>query len=151
MYIAKVIDGVIGEIVHYTKVFRNIPTQELLDERGYKKINNFKPYNNLTERLDSVAPYVSGTYVFTVEVVDMSADEITESKNSAMSGIRNTRDQLLKDTDWTQLPDSTANASAYAVYRTALRDIPQNMGDADPRTWDDYPSLSLDGSSAGGV
>ena len=114
------------------KVFRNIPTQELLDERGYKKINNFKPYDNLTERLDSVAPYVSGTYVFTVEVVeDMSADEITESKNSAMKGIRNTRDQLLKDTDWTQIPDSTANSSAYAVYRTALRDIPQNMGNAD--------------------
>ena len=151
MYIAKVIDGVIGEIVHYTKVFRNIPTQELLDERGYKKINNFKPYDNLTERLDSVAPYVSGTYVFTVEVVDMSADEITESKNSAMKGIRNTRDQLLKDTDWTQIPDSTANSSAYAVYRTALRDIPQNMGNADPRTWDDYPSLSLDNGSAGGV
>ena len=57
----------------------------------------------------------------------------------------------MKDTDWTQIPDSTANASAYAVYRTALRDIPQNMGNADPRTWDDYPSLSLENGSAGGV
>ena len=151
MYIAKVVEGVIGEIVHYKKVFNNYPTQELLDERGYKQINKHKPFNNLTERLNTTTPYVSGTYVFTVEVINQTDEEITAGKNLAMSMIRDNRNQLLKDTDWTQLPDSTANASAYAVYRTALRDIPQNMGNADPRTWDDYPSLSLDNGSAGGV
>ena len=154
MYIAKVDGNVVGEIVHYTKVFKTIPTDDQLTKRGYKKINKFKPHDNLTERLNPTTPYVSGSYVFTVEVLDMTADEVTNKKDSAMANIRATRDQLLKDTDWTQIPDSTANTSAYAVYRTELRNIPQNMGDADPRTWSDWPTVDtvdLGGASAGGV
>tara|TARA_B100001939_G_scaffold247396_1_gene214488 strand:+ start:226 stop:681 length:456 start_codon:yes stop_codon:yes gene_type:complete len=151
MYIAKVDGNVVGEIVHYTKVFRTIPTDDQLTKRGYKKINKFKPHNNLTERLNPTTPYVSGSYVFTVEVLDMTADEVTNKKDSAMANIRATRDQMLKDTDWSQVSDSTANKSAYAVYRTELRNVPQNMGDADPRTWDDFPTLNLDGASAGGI
>jgi hypothetical protein len=50
MYIAKVDGNVVGEIVHYTKVFRTIPTDDQLTRRGYKKINKFKPHDNLTER-----------------------------------------------------------------------------------------------------
>ena len=39
MYIAKVDGNIVGEIVHYTKVFRSVPTDEQLALRGYKKIN----------------------------------------------------------------------------------------------------------------
>ena len=99
MYIAKVDGNVVGEIVHYTKVFRNVPTQELLEERGYKQINKYKPHNNLTESLSSTTPYVSGTYVFTVEVVNMTEDEVQASKDSAMTRIRQTRDSMLQETD----------------------------------------------------
>ena len=83
----------------------------------------------------------------------MNTAEITSRQDSAMANIRATRDQLLKDTDWTQIPDSTANTSAYAVYRTELRDVPQTISDAsaDPRTWSDWPTIGLEGSSAGGV
>lgn len=41
--------------------------------------------------------------------------------------IRKQRDQLLAQSDWTQLPDSAvvgAKKSAWAVYRQALRDLP---------------------------
>ena len=70
-----------------------------------------------------------------------------------MANIRATRDQLLKDTDWTQIPDSTANSSAYAVYRTELRNVPQTISNAnaDPRIWSDWPTIDLGGASAGGV
>lgn len=153
MYIAKVDGNVVGEIVHYTKVFRTIPTDDQLTRRGYKKINKFKPHDNLTERLNPTTPYVSGSYVFTVETIDMNTAEITSRQDSAMANIRATRDQLLKDTDWTQIPDSTANSSAYAVYRTELRDVPQTISDAsaDPRTWSDWPTIDLGGASAGGA
>ena len=153
MYIAKVDGNVVGEIVHYTKVFRTIPTDEQLTRRGYKKINKFKPHDNLTERLNPTTPYVSGSYVFTVETIDMNTAEITNRQDSAMANIRATRDQLLKDTDWTQISDSTANASAYAAYRVELRDVPQQIAsaDLDPRTWDSWPTVDLGGSSAGGV
>ena len=154
MYIAKVDGNVVGEIVHYTKVFRTIPTDEQLAKRGYKKINKFKPHNNLTERLIGATPYVSGNYVFTVAIDNMTADEITQAKDSAMNSIRNQRDKLLKDTDWAAIRKAetgTAMPNAMATYRQALRNIPATIGDADPRTWSDWPTISLDGSSATGV
>ena len=42
--------------------------------------------------------------------------------------VRAKRDQLLADSDWTQLPDTPADTDAWAVYRQALRDIPQDSG-----------------------
>jgi hypothetical protein len=39
--------------------------------------------------------------------------------------IRNQRNRLLLESDWTQLSDSPADKTAWAVYRQALRDITQ--------------------------
>ena len=38
--------------------------------------------------------------------------------------LRAERDRLLRDSDWTQSPDCTANREAWAAYRQALRDLP---------------------------
>jgi hypothetical protein len=37
--------------------------------------------------------------------------------------IRSQRNQILKDTDWTQVADSPVDKAAWATYRQALRDI----------------------------
>lgn len=45
--------------------------------------------------------------------------------------IRNRRNTLLKESDWTQYPDSPLSAEqkqAWATYRQALRDIPSQAG-----------------------
>jgi hypothetical protein len=34
------------------------------------------------------------------------------------------RDRLLKESDWTQLPDAPLNGAAWATYRQSLRDFP---------------------------
>ena len=39
-------------------------------------------------------------------------------------GCRFHRDRLLKESDWTQLPDATCDREAWATYRQALRDFP---------------------------
>ena len=39
-------------------------------------------------------------------------------------GCRLHRDRLLKESDWTQLPDATCNREAWATYRQTLRDFP---------------------------
>jgi hypothetical protein len=41
------------------------------------------------------------------------------------------RNAELKNTDWTQLPDSPADKTAWATYRQALRDLPAQGGKAD--------------------
>jgi hypothetical protein len=44
------------------------------------------------------------------------------------NSVRQNRTQLLKDSDWTQLADSTADKAAWATYRQALRDITAQAG-----------------------
>jgi hypothetical protein len=38
--------------------------------------------------------------------------------------MRNHRDRLLKESDWTQVADAPVNQQAWATYRQALRDFP---------------------------
>lgn len=42
--------------------------------------------------------------------------------------VRKTRDRLLQESDWTQLNDAPVDQEAWARYRQALRDIPQQEG-----------------------
>jgi hypothetical protein len=45
--------------------------------------------------------------------------------------IRNWRNAELNQSDWTQLVDSPVDKSAWAIYRQALRDLPEQGGKAD--------------------
>ena len=44
------------------------------------------------------------------------------------ANVRRTRNDKLKDCDWTQIADSTADKEAWAAYRQALRDITTQAG-----------------------
>jgi hypothetical protein len=55
------------------------------------------------------------------------------------TSVRNQRTQLLKDSDWTQIADSTADKTAWATYRQALRDITGQAGFPWTITWPDAP------------
>lgn len=48
---------------------------------------------------------------------------------------RDLRDDLLADCDWTQVADAPVDQSAWATYRQALRDIPQQAGFPQNVTW----------------
>ena len=55
------------------------------------------------------------------------------------SQVRNQRDQLLAQSDWTQMADSPLSAeqkAAWAAYRQQLRDLPTNIL-ADIENWFD--------------
>ena len=53
--------------------------------------------------------------------------------------VRASRTQLLKDCDWTQIADSTADKAAWATYRQALRDVTAQSGFPWTITWPDAP------------
>jgi len=42
--------------------------------------------------------------------------------------VRDTRNQKLKDSDWTQVADAPVDKAAWATHRQALRDVPQQAG-----------------------
>jgi hypothetical protein len=56
------------------------------------------------------------------------------------ANVRNQRTQLLKDCDWTQIADSTADKTAWATYRQALRDITGQAGFPWTITWPKDPN-----------
>jgi len=45
------------------------------------------------------------------------------------------RDRLLAACDWTQVADAPVDASAWAAYRQALRDVPQQSGFPENIVW----------------
>ena len=51
--------------------------------------------------------------------------------------LRDMRDDLLQECDWTQMPDSPLSDSKkaeWATYRQALRDLPENYTNSDSTT-----------------
>ena len=52
---------------------------------------------------------------------------------------RNQRDTLLTQTDWTQVADAPVDKAAWATYRQALRDVPQQAGFPVTITWPEKP------------
>lgn len=55
------------------------------------------------------------------------------------SQVRNQRDQLLAQSDWTQMADSPLTAeqkAVWAAYRQQLRDLPTNIA-SDNKNWFD--------------
>lgn len=58
------------------------------------------------------------------------------------ASLRDTRNRMLKDSDWTQLNDTTLTMEmrqAYSAYRQQLRDLPQTVTDINNVTWPTPP------------
>lgn len=71
---------------------------------------------------------------------ETAVDAIPASLTAALlvAEVRQRRDALLAACDWTQAPDSPLDASAkaaWASYRTALRNLPQQAGFPDSIIW----------------
>jgi len=53
--------------------------------------------------------------------------------------VRTQRDALLSQSDWTQVPDAPVDQSAWADYRQALRDLPEQEGFPQEVVWPSKP------------
>ena len=75
---------------------------------------------------------VSGRWQTKFKVVTADSDGQTAINNSTAAGKRLERDQLLKESDWTQLADKAGLADSkvteWATYRQSLRDLPTASG-----------------------
>ena len=75
--------------------------------------------------------YIVGP-VFTDNESQTAAEQLANYKNNIdaqqATGVRQQRDQLLKDSDWTQVKDVSVNQEQWATYRQALRDITTQEG-----------------------
>jgi hypothetical protein len=129
------------ELFPNTSFPANGPSDEWLAEQGAKKVTRFKSYDALTQKLVLVAAYDDGEFVSVVQVEELTEEEIQAAKDSAMTQLRGTRNNLLAQCDWTQIADCTIPKKAdWATYRQALRDFPATVQDARlPIEWPKSP------------
>lgn len=83
--------------------------------------------------------YILGP-VFTGDTAAADEAEYKARKDAEQAtNVRNSRTEKLKDSDWTQIADSTADKTAWATYRQALRDITTASGFPWTMTWPESP------------
>lgn len=71
---------------------------------------------------------VNGKWFTKFVLADMDADAIAAVDAQQATSVRNSRDEKLKSTDWTQVDDAPVDKATWATYRQALRDIPAQAG-----------------------
>jgi hypothetical protein len=129
-----------GVVKHYKEMFPNVsfaasgPTDSFLADNNTVKVNLFKPYDKDTQKLVSCEPYVEDDWAYTVTVADKTQEDIDAEINAKAAQIRKQRDDALMASDWTQVLDAPVNRTAWATYRQALRDLPNNP---------DFPDVEL--------
>jgi hypothetical protein len=118
---------------------KTIPDSVLADYEVYPLQSTPQPSVDYTQNVaESTPDLLEGVWTQVWSVTDASQEEIDSRVESQWSNIRQERNQLLAECDWTQLPDAPVDSSAWAVYRQALRDITLQ---ADPFniTWPEKP------------
>ncbi|BCS87323.1 tail fiber assembly protein [Pseudodesulfovibrio sediminis] len=125
------------EINGFLRSFAEL-TPEELDEAGYNeavplKRDAFTEYTTAWVKGDDL--------IYREEVVSAVVDEKARAEHAATQ-VRSERDQLLAESDWTQLADCPLDEKArlaWADYRGELRNIPQQAAFPDAIQWPDSP------------
>jgi len=77
-------------------------------------------------------------------VAEGNTAEAADVDTLTWDSIRATRDQILRDTDWTMTTGATVDQAQWAAYRQNLRDLPQTYKDKTPDdvVWPTQPSTA---------
>ena len=117
--------------------FPKNPTDVLLAEWGVYPVNpTSQPSVDHTKNVTEKPPVKQGDeWVQVWEVLDATESEIQGRIADKANAIRAERDRKLVESDWTQVLDAAVDQAAWAAYRQALRDIPQQEGFPTTVTW----------------
>ena len=101
-------------------------------------------YESIDDKGDVVAQYpkpLENLRMYGEGGFDLSIFNIKDGKDIVWKRVRAKRDELLKESDWTQIPECTINnKQAWASYRQQLRDVPQNFVNPCGVVWPTKPS-----------
>jgi len=93
-------------------------------------------YNEQTQRVEEVNPTFDGsTWSEAWQIIELTPEQQELNTQSRAQEVRQRRDTLLEQCDWTQLPDSPVDPAAWTTYRQELRDVPQQAGFPWNVTW----------------
>jgi|VirMetMinimDraft_7_1064189.scaffolds.fasta_scaffold47190_3 hypothetical protein len=98
----------------------NVVVVEATDPPEFDSLTHFLSEGNPTN--------VEGIWKQVWILNELTEEQKQEVLLAAEKNEREIRNDLLKDSDWTQLADSSVDKTAWANYRQQLRDIPNQSG-----------------------
>ena len=78
---------------------------------------------------------IDGKWYTKYSVADIDDEAKTAKDVEQAKSVRTTRNEKLKDSDWTQIADAPVDKEIWATYRQALRDVPTQSGFPWEVTW----------------
>lgn len=115
---------------------KEISTEVLETFNVVEVIPSNAPEITYNQKVSEVTPTLeNGVWKQTFSVSDLTQEELSAKTNQKSSVVREKRDGLLADTDWTQVADAPVDKTVWATYRQALRDIPLQAGFPWNVTW----------------
>lgn len=122
--------------------FPRNPDDALLAEWGVFPVQPTEyPTVDHTKNVSEGSPVLqNGVWVQVWNITNASAEEIAARTESQAEQVRAERNAKLSDTDWTQVADAPVSQAAWATYRQALRDVPDQAGFPWGVTWPEKPA-----------
>ena len=151
MLIAQIKDGEVVDVADYQSMFPNTsfssngPDADFMVVNNCMYVNTYLPYDSQTQCLVPATPYIQVddptqplNWVYTIQVAELTPEQIDEMHNTQASQNQATASQILYDTDWTTIPDVAnpendpylTNQAEFLGFRNVIRKIAVNP------TWD---------------
>lgn len=127
-----------------TDVVILFPTTEQATVHGHRLVQveelQHPEYSIGTHKLEPLEPvYQSNKWVQGWQVVPKTPVEFDKDYKEQVEKVKLERNELLKNSDWTQLPDAPVDKQLWAAYRQALRDLPGLPGFPWTMQWPQQP------------
>jgi hypothetical protein len=141
MLIAIVNGQTVEQVGDYQVLFPNTsfpasgPTPEWMAENSCLPVTVYLPYDQSTQILVSVAPYIMDNVVYTVQVQDMTPEQLAQYRANLAQQIAAQGKLILSNTDWTAISSVAdpaesnpylMNRQDFLTYRSAVRTIVLN-------------------------
>tara|TARA_E500000331_G_C17250345_1_gene710818 strand:+ start:585 stop:989 length:405 start_codon:yes stop_codon:yes gene_type:complete len=94
---------------------------------GTSLVGKWVPFTFLSNSIDTITQYTEYVYNQSADTASEVAKTYTNVTEHILNAVRNTRNDLLEKSDWTQVSDNGLAAdkkTEWATYRQALRDLP---------------------------
>ena len=110
---------------------KQISDEVAADFNVFRVTSTPQPDVDYTVNLSRTAVKVNGAWLEKWVETPATPEEIATRTDNEAATVRSKRNQLLSDSDWTQLSDSPLDPdgkAAWALYRESLRMVPQQAG-----------------------
>jgi hypothetical protein len=115
-----------------------------INDNNNDPINDNLEFVSVSDAIESEFNSSSRKVLFLIDgsIKTMEQKHWINNPESVKNNIRKIRNSLLRNSDWTQLPDSPLNSETkalWATYRQTLRDITENIDENGEVTYPDTP------------